>query len=157
MFVLTLLAKRVFFQLNSKYKVGSSLRIYCSFPVSVKQNTPILPNTCFASEPYSLPMISLETFQSGWFHECIYATAETTKLYNSSNQRSSLCSTRQRLRSQHKRKHYALCLNRWQYQSKCFHYYPRNFHFKGDLPTKTSHNWEQDRIGITGGAHNLFV
>ena len=53
------------FSLNSKYKVGSSRRIYCSFPVSVKQNTPILPNTCFASEPYSPPMVSLETFQSG--------------------------------------------------------------------------------------------
>ena len=25
-------------------------------------------------------MVSLETFQSGWFHECIYAPAETTKL-----------------------------------------------------------------------------
>ena len=80
MFVLTRLAKRVFFQLNSKYKVGSCRSIYCSFAVSVKQNTPILPNTCFASELYSLPMVSLETFQSGWFHECIYAPAETTKL-----------------------------------------------------------------------------
>ena len=59
------LAKRVFFQLNSKYKVGSSRSIYCSFPVSVKQNTPKLPNTCFASEPYSLPMVTLKTFQSG--------------------------------------------------------------------------------------------
>ena len=51
MFVLTRLSKRVFFQLHSKCKVGSFHRIYCSFPVSV--------NTCFASEPYSLPMVSL--------------------------------------------------------------------------------------------------
>ena len=51
MFVLTRLSKRVFFQLHSKCKVGSFRRIYCSFPVSV--------NTCFASEPYSLPMVSL--------------------------------------------------------------------------------------------------
>ena len=65
MFVLSRLAKRVFFQLNSKYKVGNSRRTYSSFSVSVKQNTTILPNTCFASEPYSLPMVSLETFQSG--------------------------------------------------------------------------------------------
>ena len=27
-----------------------------------------------------LSIVSLETFQSGWFHECIYAPAETTKL-----------------------------------------------------------------------------
>ena len=72
MFVLTRLSKRVFFQLHSKCKVGSFRRIYCSFPVSVKQNTPIRPNTCFASEPYSLPMVSLEILQLGWFHECIY-------------------------------------------------------------------------------------
>ena len=58
---LTRLAKGVFFQLNSKYKVGSSRCIYCSFPLSVKQNTPILPNTCFPGEPYSLPMVSLRT------------------------------------------------------------------------------------------------
>ena len=64
MFVLTRLSKRVFFQLHSKCKVGSFRRIHCSFPVSV--------NTCFASEPYSLPMVSLEILQSGWFHECIY-------------------------------------------------------------------------------------
>ena len=64
-FVLTRLGKRVFFQLNSKNRVGSSHRIYCSFPVTVTQNTPILPNTCFAGEPYSLRMVSLETFQSG--------------------------------------------------------------------------------------------
>ena len=63
MFVLTRLSKRVFFQLHSKCKVGSFRRIYCSFPVSV--------NNCFASEPYSLPMVSLEILQSGWFHECI--------------------------------------------------------------------------------------
>ena len=31
-------------------------------------------------------MFSLETFQSGWFHKCIYAPAETTKLgFNSTN------------------------------------------------------------------------
>ena len=66
-------------------------------------------------KPTAIPsMVSLETFQWGWFHECIYAPAETTKL--SCNQPRSICSTRQRLRSQHKRKHYASCLNRWQYQ-----------------------------------------
>ena len=64
MIVLTRLSKRVFFQLHSKCKVGSFRGIYCSFPVSV--------NTCLASEPYSLPMVSLEILQSGWFHECIY-------------------------------------------------------------------------------------
>ena len=57
MFVLTRLSKRVFFQLHSKCKVGSFRRIYCSFPVSV--------NSCFASEPYSLLMVSLEILQSG--------------------------------------------------------------------------------------------
>ena len=61
-----------------------------------------------------LSMVSLETFQSGCFHECIYAPAETTKF--SFNQPRSVCSTRERLRSQHKRKHYASCLNPWQYQ-----------------------------------------
>ena len=45
-----------------------------------------------------LSMVSRETFQSGWFHECIYAPAETTKL--SFNQPRSVCFTRQRLRSQ---------------------------------------------------------
>ena len=37
----------------------------------LSQSNKTLPNTCLASEPYSLPMVSLETFQSGWFHECI--------------------------------------------------------------------------------------
>ena len=65
MFVLSRLAKRVFFQLNSKYKVGNSRRTYSSFSVSVKQNTTILPNTCFASEPYSLPMFLFGNFSVG--------------------------------------------------------------------------------------------
>ena len=33
--------------------------------LSQSNKTPILPNTCFASELYSLSMVSLETFQSG--------------------------------------------------------------------------------------------
>ena len=46
----------------------------------LSQSNKTLPNTCFASEPYSLSMVRLETFQSCWFHECIYTPAETTKL-----------------------------------------------------------------------------
>ena len=82
-----------------------------------------------------LSMVSLETFQSGWFHECIYAPAETTKL--SFNQPLSVCSTRQRLRSQHKRKHYASCLNRWQYQVYTFPLLCQKFPFKRRSLTKT--------------------
>ena len=40
------------FQLNSKYQVGSSRRIYIAPFLSQSNKT--LPNTCFASEPYSL-------------------------------------------------------------------------------------------------------
>ena len=54
MFVPTRLAKRLFFQLNSKYKVGSSRRI-CIAPFLCQSNK-TLPNTCFASEPYSLSL-----------------------------------------------------------------------------------------------------
>ena len=75
-----------------------------------------------------LSIVSLETFQSGWFHECIYAPAETTKL--SFNQPHSVCSTRQRLRSQHRRKHYASCLNQWQYQVWTFPLLCQKFPFK---------------------------
>ena len=54
MFVPTRLAKRLFFQLNPKYKVGSSGRIYIAPFLSQSNKT--LPNTCFASEPYSLSL-----------------------------------------------------------------------------------------------------
>ena len=52
MFVPTRLAKRMFFQLNSKQKVCSSRRIYIAPFLSQSNKT--LPNTCFASELYSL-------------------------------------------------------------------------------------------------------
>ena len=69
--------RRMFFQLNSIYsKVCSSRRIYIAPFLSQLNKT--LPNTCFASEPYSLIHGLLETFQSGWFHECICTPAETT-------------------------------------------------------------------------------
>ena len=51
----------------------------------LSQSNKTLPNACFASEPYSLlSMVSLETFQSGWFRKRIYAPAEKTKLSSNS-------------------------------------------------------------------------
>ena len=79
-FVLTRLTKRVFFRLNSKCNLCSSPRIYCSFPVSVRQNTPeqyfqirasLVNRTLF---PWSLWKLSSRVhFMS------TYIPAETTK------------------------------------------------------------------------------
>ena len=129
MFVLPRLAKKVLFQLNSKYRVGNSRRIYCSFLVSVKQNTPIFPNTCFASERYSLPMVSLETFQSGWFHEYFNQprSVPRSSVYALSIKGSIMRSVQTDDSTKCKR----------------FHYDPRNFHFKRkrnlQLPTIRAH------------------
>ena len=129
MFVLTRLAKKVLFQLNSKYRVGSSCRMYCSFLVSVKQNTPIFQNTCFASERHSLPMVSLETFQSGWFHEYFNQprSVPRSSVYALSIKGSIMRSVKTDDST----------------KSKRFHYDPRNFHFKRkrnlQLPTIRAH------------------
>ena len=64
-----------------------------------------------------LSMVSLETFQSGWFHKCIYAPGETTKL--SFNQPRSV----------------PRGSTDGSTKCKCFHYYLTNFHL--DLQTKT--------------------
>ena len=140
MFVPTRLAKRMFFQLNSKQKVCSSRRIYIAPFLSQSNKT--LPNTCFASEPYSLSMVRLETFQSCWFHECIYTPAETTKLCFSQP------------RSVPRGRIYTLSpkgnIMRLVYtdgSAKCkrFHYYLRNFHLKGDFQTKTQRTIDNNK------------
>ena len=55
--------KSVFFQLNSKYTELVVLAVYIAPFLSQSNKT--IPNTCFGSELYSLPMVFLETFQSG--------------------------------------------------------------------------------------------
>ena len=112
MFVPTRLAKRMFFQLNSKQKVCSSRRIYIAPFLSQSNKTlASLVNRTLLS------MVSLETFQSGWFHKCIYAPGETTKL--SFNQPRSV----------------PRGSTDGSTKCKCFHYYLTNFHL--DLQTKT--------------------
>ena len=106
-----------------------------------KHSWAILSNTCFISEPYSLPMVSLETVQSGWFHECSYAPAETTKRSFNQSRCVSLSSV------------YALSIKgsimrhvQTDGSTKCKHFhYLRNFHLKGGLQTKTQHTIEKNK------------
>ena len=65
MFVLIRLAKKVFFQLHSKYEVGLSRHILLLSCLSQTKHSNIA-NTFFARESYSLSMVSLETFQLGY-------------------------------------------------------------------------------------------
>ena len=139
MFVPKRLAKRVFFQLNSKQKVCSSRHIYIAPFLS--QSNKALPNTCFASEPYSFIHGLFGNFPVGLISSVHLCTSRTTKL--SFNQPRSVCSTRQRLRSQHKRKHYASCLNRWEYQLKIFPLLSQKFPFKRRSSNENAtYNWQ---------------
>ena len=78
MFVLTRLAKKVFFQLHSKYSWSFSPLILL-VPVSVKQNTPILSTTYFASEPPLFPWLLCKRSSRVHFMST-FTPAETTKL-----------------------------------------------------------------------------
>jgi len=130
------LAKTVFFQLNSKQKVCSSRRIYIAPFLSQSNKT--LPNTCFASEPYSIIHGLFGNFPVGlisWVHLC------TSR---NNMQPTSRCSKRQRLRSQHKRRHYASCLNWWQYQVWTLPLLSQKFPFKRRSSNENAtYNWQQ--------------
>ena len=108
--------RKVFFQLHLSYKLKFGLSRHILLLSCLNQRKHFnIANTCFAREPYSLSInstVSLETFQSGWFHESAWIHYQ--QKHNPFKKTASLCSTRQRLRCQHKKKR--SCLNRWQYQ-----------------------------------------
>ena len=87
-----------------KLEVGLSRHILLLSCLNQRKHSNIA-NTCFAREPYSLSInstVSLKTFQSGWFHESAWIHYQQN--HNQLKKTTSFCSTRQRLRCQHKKK-----------------------------------------------------
>ena len=131
--------KESVFPITFGYKLKVSLsrqHIYFSFPVSIKENTPILQYllclwTVLAFHKFHGLFGNFPVGLISWI--CMNTLPAK---HNQLEKTASICSTRQRLRYQHKKKR--SCLNRWQYQVyKRFNYKLGNFQLKEIFKRKT--------------------